>query len=291
METTLSWGTGVVLWLQRLSPTLDAPFRVLTFLGTEEFYLPFLALVYWCWNRSSGAKLLLLFLLSFYIGAWLKVLVNQPRPFQYDPRVQQLFVTVGNGFPSIHALAVVTIWGYLTLELELAWSWMVAGALMVLIPLSRLYLGLHFPTDLLGGYLIGIVLLPLYLMLEPRVATWLTSQRPIWHLGMALALSALLLLALPARERIGVNTVGLFMGVSVGFVLESQHVRFSAAGIWETWIPRFLLGIAGLFILRLGLQAAFDGLPETPARFIRYTLMGLWLGFGAPLVFVKLGLM
>jgi membrane-associated phospholipid phosphatase len=290
MDNVLDWGVGIVLWLQQLSPTLDVPFRVITFLGGEEFFLLLLPFLFWCLDRTAGTRLFYLFFLSVYVGALTKVLFNQPRPFEYDSRVRQLFVTIGNGFPSIHALAVVTIWGYLLVLVRHSWVWVAIAALMALIPLSRLYLGLHFPVDLLGGFVVGVVLLPLYLLLEPRITTWLAMRDPALRLGIALGLPVLLLLALPEREEIGINTTALLAGISVGLVLEAQHVHLAVEG-WERHILRFLPGIVGLFVLRFGLKAVFAGWgPEAVFRFVRYAMMGLWLGVGAPWFFVKLGL-
>ncbi|MBC8446155.1 MAG: hypothetical protein H8D78_00245, partial [Chloroflexi bacterium] len=51
MESILDWGINVILWFQQFSPTLDLPFKVLTFMGEEEFFLLLLPLVYWCLDR------------------------------------------------------------------------------------------------------------------------------------------------------------------------------------------------------------------------------------------------
>ena len=56
------------------------------------------------------------------------------------------------------------------------WMWGIALLLIVFIPLSRIYLGVHFPTDLLGGYVLGALLLVLYLQLEERVGAWLGKK-------------------------------------------------------------------------------------------------------------------
>ena len=290
MESSiLDWGINVILWFQQFSPTLDLPFKVLTFMGEEEFFLLLLPLVYWCLDRRSGARLAILFLFSAYLNASAKVLAGQPRPFAYDVRVRQLAETVGGGLPSGHTQNAVAVWGYLAATFQRTWLWVVAGLLMVLIPLSRIYLGVHFPTDLLGGYLIGAALLLLYLWLEPATEAWLRKKSLAWQLGVALAVPLLLMLLLLTED--GVTTGAVLMGMGAGFVLERRWIGFESGGVWWKQVLRLLLGVAVLFGLWMGLRLAFASAePALLFRFVRYGLVGLWSGLGAPWAFVRLRL-
>ncbi|MBN1486273.1 MAG: phosphatase PAP2 family protein [Anaerolineae bacterium] len=291
MENILDWGIQIVLWFQQFSPTLDFPFKAITFLGEETFLLVFLPLFYWCIDRALGARLGVLFLVADYIGGWAKVLTDQPRPFQYDTRVKMIFETTGKAFPSLHTINAVIIWGYLATQLRRLWLWIIAGVLMVLIPLSRMYLGLHFPTDLLGGYIIAGTLLWFYLRFDPVVEKWLQEQGLKWQLGLAISTPFLLLLLLPTGDEIGVTAAAMLLGSGVGFVLEGWWVRFDTQGTVGKKALRMVIGGIGMFVLRLGLKAAFGGLePVMVFRFVRYTLIGLWFSVIAPWLFVKLGL-
>ena len=167
MTNWLDWGIQVVLWCQQFSPTLDLPFAILTFLGDEKFFLPLLALLYWCVDRRMGARLGLLLVLSSCVNALAKDLFELPRPFAYDARVRQIVAASGEGFPSGHTQATVVFWGYVAALRQRAWLWGVAVFLMLFVPLSRIYVGNHFPLDLIGGYALGTVLLLLYHWLAP----------------------------------------------------------------------------------------------------------------------------
>ena len=291
MESILDWGIGGIVWLQQFSPTLDVPFKAITFMGNQPFYMLLLPLVYWCLNRRVGVRLAIFFLFSAYLNAVAKVLAAQPRPYQVDPLVLQLSKASGGGFPSGHTQNAVVVWGYLASELGRVGPWILAGILMVFIPLSRLYLGLHFPIDLLGGYLLGGVLLLLYLWLEPILAAWLTKKGLAWQLCAGLLLPLLLVLLVPSAGKYGIITGATLMGMGVGFALERRWVRFRSAGIWWKRVLRFLIGAPVLFTLWLGLKAAFHGLePEQIYLFARYALVGLWTGLVAPWLFVRLRL-
>jgi len=289
MESILDWGINVILWFQQFSPTLDLPFKVLTFMGEEEFFLLLLPFVYWCLDRRFGARLAILFLFSAYLNATAKVLAGQPRPFAYDVRVRQLAEAVGGGLPSGHTQNAVAVLGYLAATFQRAWLWVVAGLLMVFIPLSRIYLGVHFPTDLLGGYLIGAALLLFYLWLEPATEAWFRKKSLSWQLGGALAVPLLPMLVLLTEDSVTAGAV--LMGMGVGFVLERRWVGFESGGVWWKQVLRLLLGVAVLFGLWMGLRlASASAEPALLFRFVRYGLVGLWSGLGAPWAFVRLRL-
>ena len=289
MDAILDWGTNVVLWFQQFSPALDVPFKIFSFIGDEEFFLILLPLIYWCLDPRTGARLLVVFLFSAYANAAAKVLANQPRPFEYSARVQQLVDASGGGLPSGHTQSTLVIWGYLASQYRRAWLWVIAALLLIFIPLSRVYLGVHFPTDLLGGYLLGAVLLFLYLWQEPAVEEWLKGIGVIWQLGLAVLVPALIML--PFWKEPGITPVATAMGLSTGLVLQSRWGGFDSTGSWWKRVLRFLVGVVVLLGLWIGLRAAFSGLePTLFFRFIRYGVIGLWAGAGAPWVFVKVRL-
>jgi len=291
MEALLDWGITVIRWFQQFSPTLDLPFKAFTLMGEEVFFTLVIFSVYWCIDRSTGVRLTILFLLSGYINTVAKVLAGQPRPFQYDSQARKLFETGGGGLPSGHTQNTVVIWGELASRFRKVWLWIITLLLMVFVPISRVYLGLHFPTDLVGGYLLGFSLLLLYRWLEPGAAVWLKSKGLNWQLSIALALPALMILLFPSDEKNGLIAGATLMGMGAGFVVEQHFVKFQSGGIWWKQVARFLLGAAVAFTLWQGLRSTFFGLqPESLYCFLRYGLVGLWGALGAPWVFVKLRL-
>jgi membrane-associated phospholipid phosphatase len=290
MQPLMDWGIALILWLQQFRPALDLPFRAFTFVGDELFFLLFLPLVYWCLDRRLGARVTLLFLISAYVNAVAKVFAAQPRPALYDPRVWAYSDVGGSGgFPSGHTQNTLAVWGYLAAKVRRTWMWIVAGLLIVLVPLSRLYLGVHFPHDLLGGYIIGALLLFAYLQWGERGEQWLAGISVGVQLALVAAFSIPLMLIFPSED--GVTGGATLLGMGVGFVLQARWIGFEADGVLWKRALRYALGAAVIVGLWAGLRAAFSGLePALLFRFIRYALMGLWGGAGAPWMFVRLGL-
>jgi membrane-associated phospholipid phosphatase len=291
VASLLDWGIEVILWFQQFSPALDLPFKVITFLGEESFYLIFMPLVYWCIDRRTGARLFCLLLLSAYVNAIAKVLAHQPRPFNYDQRVRPIAAAAGGGLPSGHTQNAVVIWGYLAARSGKAKAWLAAVFLMVAIPLSRIYLGVHFPTDLIGGYLLGALILILFLRLAPRLEIWLAQQGFARQILISLGGPLILILLNIEGDKAVLTMASVLMGICTGFALERRFVGFSCNGSWWKRTLRYLLGGAVLFVLWAGLKIAFADLEPTGLfRCVRYSAGGLWGALGAPWVFVRMKL-
>jgi membrane-associated phospholipid phosphatase len=291
MESLLNWGIEVVIWFQQFSPALDIPFKVLTFLGDKEFYMLLMPMMYWCINRRVGASLFVLLLFSAYLNEIAKLLVDQPRPFNYDPRVIKFVHEDSGGLPSGHTQSAVVVWGYLAWRFKIMPLWLLAGFLVLAIPLSRIYLGAHFPTDLLGGYAIGAVVLFVFFRLDTRIWNWCTNKGIWLQLGVSMGLPVVLLLFVPPGNRGLLTAVGAFMGLTTGIVLERRWVRFCSDGPWWQQVTRYLAVMVVLMGIWYGLRIGFEQLePAGLYRVLRYALIGLWGGLGAPWLFVKLKL-
>ena len=291
MDGVLKWGIEVVVWFQQFSPALDLPFKFLTFLGDKEFYLLLMPMLYWCINRQFGARLFVLLLFSAFLNESAKVLVDQPRPFNFDTRVIKFVHEDSGGLPSGHTQSSVVVWGYLAFRFKKRPLWLLGGFLILAIPLSRIYLGAHFPTDLIGGYVIGAVLLFIFLRLDNWATGWFMEKGICFQLGLSLGLPVLLLLFIPPGNHGMLTALGAYMGLSTGVIMERRWVRFCSEGPWWQRMIRYLLGIVVLMGIWYGLRIAFDQLePACLYRVLRYALVGLWGGLGAPWLFVKLKL-
>jgi membrane-associated phospholipid phosphatase len=314
----------MILWLRNMLPGLVGPFEVFTFLGNEMFFLLLLPFVYWCLDRRTGARLTVLFLLSAYFNGFTKLLFDLPRPIdaaadrmahlfpQGIEAAREAYDATSTGFPSGHTQNAVTVWGYLASRLfpkdrpaveatGVLRPVLLAGAalLIVMVPLSRVYLGVHYPHDLAGGYLLGAALLALFLWLQPRTEQWLADRSLTQQVALVAALPLVLLLAV--HDEGTVTAAATLFGMGMGFALERRWVGFEVGqgqaerSGWRVAM-RYAVGMAVMFVLYAGLKPAFAALnPATEfavlsLRFVRYTLMGLWGGLGGPWLFVTVGL-
>ena len=291
MESVWEWGLDIIRAVQLFhGPALDAVFKAITFMGEEEFYLILLPLILWCVDFAWGIRLAFIYLISPYANAVLKDLFAHPRPFDLDPTVKRHEIE-GYGLPSGHAQSAVVVWGTLAAGFRKTWLWVVAILLMVLIGFSRIYLGVHFPTDVLGGWMVGAVLLAAYLGLEPRVEAWLKQTSLGAQLALAVAVPLALLALYPSKD--AGSAMGVMMGMGMGVALSRRVAPFSTTGPFWQRMVRFLVGVIGLLAVYLGLKVVFPAEGEPLyliTRFVRYALVGLWGALGAPWLFRRLRL-
>jgi membrane-associated phospholipid phosphatase len=291
LMSLIPWGTGAILWVQSFSsPFLDALLTAATLLGEEEFYLVFLPLIYWCFNKRVGIRLAYAFLLSTYFNLFIKDLFGIPRPD--DPRVRVLRTETTPSFPSNHAQGAVVTWGYLATQWQNKVFWMVAIILILLNSSSRVYLGVHFPQDLVGGIAIGVLYLLAFNWVTARWGEALSGFPLVAKAILALLLPLALLAAHPSED--AAMAMGALSGMGLGFLLEGEVVRFSADGRWWRRVLRFLVGLILVGFFYVGLKAVFPA-EVTPAvalawRTIRYGIVGVVGTFVAPWMFVKTAL-
>jgi membrane-associated phospholipid phosphatase len=291
LESILQWGMDIIVGIQQIrSPVLDSIFSVVTYLGGEQFYLFLVPLILWCVDFGFGARLAFLFLLSSYLNVGLKDAFQQPRPFDLVPGVQ-VIEPEGFGLPSYHAQSAVVVWGGIANWGRRNWLWVVSIVLTVLVGFSRIYLGVHFLTDVLAGWVIGIVFLVLYLILQPAVTRRLAELRPGIQVILAVAVPTLLLLIHPTKD--STSAMAALAGAGAGLALTYRYFPFSAQGrLWKR-VVRFLAGGVVIVGLYVGLKVVLPGEDSSlflVFRFLHYGVIGLWITLGAPWVFGRLRL-
>lgn len=313
METILDFGIRFITALQNLGDWQVPLMKFFTFLGTEEFYMLVLPVLYWCVSAPLGARVAVILMLSGGINDALKLAFHAPRPYWYSPSVKHFASETSFGAPSGHAQNAVAVWGIVAAYLKKGWGWAIAILLMFLIGLSRLSLGVHFPHDVVFGWLIGLLLLWLTVRVWQPIANWARRQPTGGQILLAflaslvlMTPSAILLLWLKenwqppaawaayASEAVSANSLlttgGTLFGLLAGILWLERAGGFQTRGVWWRLLLRYLLGVAGVLAIRYGLKAIFpDG--ETLAaylmRYLRYAFIGLWLTGGAPLLFVR----
>ena len=286
MEAIWQWGINLIISIQQIhGPLLDNIFRGITFTGEEQFYLVLFPLILWCIDYSFGAVLAVFFLLSNFLNIILKDLFQHPRPFDLNPGLN-LSQATGYGMPSGHAQLAATVWGAIAIRVSKVWFWIVAVVIILLIGFSRIYLGVHFPTDVFAGWIIGAILLVIYVVAKNPLVKWLSGLN-MW-LQLLLAAGVTVVLLWIDRSTDALTGSGILFGAAAGLVFAHRYVSFSVSGpLWQRAV-RFLMGIIILFALYLGLKAVFP--PDGTAlgamfRFLRYALIGVWLVLGAPWIF------
>jgi len=252
--------------------------------------------VYWCIDKRFGARIAFLFLFSTLANIWLKALFNAPRPYQVDSRVRLVGpAETSPGMPSGHAQSTTTAWGALGWRARRGWMWALAVAVVGLVSLSRLYLGVHFPHDVIGGILFGAIAVAVFLRVEPAVSARLAALPFGAQIVGSLVVPIALLIVVVNRD--SVAATGVLAGLGIGYAIQRRWVNFAVSGSAARRALRFVLGTIGVLAIYLGLRAAFGAIAKEEEtalwyvlRFVRYGLAGLWAGGLWPMIAVWVGL-
>lgn len=323
MDAIIQAGIAFALWFQGLGGWLEIPMKGFTFLGSEEFFLLGLPIIYWCVDAGIGLRMGVILLLNGALNSVLKLVFFGPRPYWVEPQVKALASETSFGVPSGHAQVAAGLWGMLASQVKRPWAWPAAIFLILMIGLSRLYLGVHFLHDVLLGWLLGALVLWAVLRLWDSTAAWVQTKSAGQQVGLAFLLSVILLVAgaiafgaarttpLPpewtanalaagaheAPDPITLHSVitpaATLFGLLAGLAWMRLGGGFQAGGTLKQRILRFLVGLVGVAILWYGLGAIFPRGEEILAyilRYLRYALVGGWISAGGPWVFIRLGL-
>ncbi|HEY0076114.1 MAG TPA: phosphatase PAP2 family protein [Abditibacteriaceae bacterium] len=296
--------------------------KLLSFLGSEEFYLLIMPALLWCVNARLGLRVGILFLLSANLNGALKLLFHAPRPAWVDAKIIAHAFEPSFGFPSGHAQNAVAVWGLLAAKAKKPLVWGISLVLCVFIGLSRLVLNVHFPGDVLGGWLFGALLLGAFLKWEKPVGAWLLKHDFIQQIVICGAVSALLIAVNWQLQSVATN--GLFNALeqiprpyqtpdATKILLQdllSLNNAFKTAGalfgflVGACWmlknggyvdggnkILRYLIGVLGVAVFWYGLGKVLprgEDIVSLGAAYMRYALVGFWISAGAPLVFRRI---
>ena len=314
----------VNLIVQGIGSWAVLPMRFLSFFGAEEWYLIIFPAVFWCVSPMMGLRLGFVLLVSLSSNNFFKLIFHNPRPYWLSPHVQAHATETSFGLPSGHSQTAAAIWGFLASALHRRWFTAVCILMVFFIGLSRLFLGVHFLSDVLLGWALGGLTLLLFTRFEPGVTAWVkrsaTHQlaRAIAAFSLLLTLlialpalalqtwpipaewSANALTAAPADPIVPFNfdaaftTGGLSAGLLFGVLwTERQRGGYALGGSFKNKALRYLLGVAVLVVLWYGLGKIFPRTQDLLAyslRTLRYALLGLWVSALAPLLFKRLHL-
>ncbi len=265
------------------NPLVLRIFQGITTLGSEGFFLVFLSVIYWSLNKSLGFWGLIIMPSAIFVTSEIpKDIIRLPRP---DVRG----ITVPTyTFPSGHTSGAVSVWGYLAIMLKKRWLWVWTVIIVFLVGLSRITLGYHYPGDVIGGIVTGMIFLAVFLgsglgLIENRVYEKF-SFRLLLPLALVLPIG---LSFLPATY--APNLMGYVAGAGGGRLLEKARLDFNPRGSRVEHLARAVIGIVIIGAIILPLGSLIPGNIHM-LTFALHALSTFWVTYLAPLFFVKVGL-
>ncbi len=264
----------------------------ITKMGDEIFYTLFLPVLFWCYDKKNSIKIGIIFLISITLNDMIKEIFKNPRPEPSNlmEGIRELCIRYRPstpGFPSGHTQGSLSMWGAIMYLIRNRTIVILGLIMIILIPYSRMYLGVHFLGDVMGGYILGFLTLatviPLILYMEKRYDA--IGDMPL--IIAIIVIPLVLYNVLPGRAIH--NYMGVLSGFLLGALLGRDRIQFNPRNKTLSNIIKVAVGLVGLFLIKEGVKLILPSIPV--AGFFRYWLMGFWITFVAPWIFSRIALL
>lgn len=295
----MAWEIDIIRWLQGSnSAPLNYVFWLITQLGTELVFIAAVMVYYWCISKKEGYRLINLFMVSQVMTGIIKVMVRRTRPYATG-KVQALMEqTDGYSFPSGHSNNIAVVCTHSSLYARKSdkrlYVFLTSVIVILLVMLSRMYLGQHYLTDVVAGAAIGIFVASvgyyvfgLFKDNEEKIMYFIVPCCVI------LVVAALIMLIAKGETFDSVTKVaGTYMAASIGYFVEKRYVKSEVAVSGKCRACRLALGFVIVAVAYILLKLLF-GLTDNAVAslllgFIRYFIIGILVTLLMPMLFNKL---
>ena len=280
----MEWEADLIERMQAGLGNAEGFAKYFDFFGAETGLLLLVLIVMFCWKKEAGQKLVLI---VACVNIWLpmiKSVVLRPRPYmEYPDRVKPLALSdknaspmdvaaQGYSFPSMHSASVPAVYFSLAKEAKKSWLMIAAGVLTLLVGISRVAAGMHYPTDVLSGWILGFAVIGVFTLLERYI-----HKEWLYHL-------ILLISALPGlfyvRTADYYTALGCLSGAIAASRFERKYVNFENTQRIPAMIMRVLGALLIYLVVNKLLKLPFDSeflagtsLAALLVRTVRYALI------------------
>lgn len=264
---------SLIRYLQELrGPLFDEVLRLFNVLDTFAYYSVLVSFIWVGFSWRWGVRLGFLLVVNGIVNSIAKIAFAMPRPFYYDPSLAVVHVG-GYGFPSGGAQTAMLFGVLLIAYWKNRWAWPCAVAYILLISFSRVFLGVHFVLDLLGGWVLGLIVAALFIYAARPIEAF-ASKKPNGMLALfcfSLLLGAALL---PAKLQFLIYialtcALGIYLSTRYGLYFFSEK-----RVLWRKCLHG-AIAIVGAWVLGYGAEILFSGVSNE--YLMRGVVGALWV--------------
>ena len=282
-------------------PVLNEFMLLITHLGEETAFLAIGIIIFWCVDKYQGYYLMGVGLFGNMANQFLKILCRIPRPWVRDPNFHALKEAIpeagGYSFPSGHSQTAVGTFGCIAATRKNKILRGLCIAFMILVPFSRMYVGVHTPADVLVGSAMALVMVfafpPLMLGNGKKNIPWVFAGLTVLSIAYLLYIE---LYPFPAdldphnyesAMKNGYTFIGCFIGLLIVWFADEKKLHFTNEAVWWAQILKAVFGLAVVLAVKEGTKSILNAIfgDEMIARAVRYCLVVVTAGIVWPLTF------
>ena len=263
-STTFSfpWEVSLIEWLQmHLSPAVISVMSFFSYLGEDKVLFVMIGLIYWGFDKKLARSVTFCVLTASMWGSMIKNVVIRRRPY-FDHKGIKIYQPVdrtadiyditaqGYSFPSGHSVNAVTLWGSLGVQTRKKWLMVIGVLAPLLAGCSRVVVGAHYPTDVLAGWIIGLVVIFLFPVIENRISN------PFIFYGLLVATGIPGLFFCKSNDFF--TAYGMLAGFALASLFEERYVQFEYTKKPFRIFLRVLCGILLYVVLNQLLKMPFS---------------------------------
>ncbi|WP_448162668.1 phosphatase PAP2 family protein [Bacillus mobilis] len=250
-------------------------FKFISSIANETLYLVIISILYWCVSKRKAFHMIVMLCFSGYIGILVKEFMKIPRPYTYDG-VQALYEksAAGYSFPSTHVQLGATFWSSFMSLYKKRIIWIIGIIFIILIAFSRLYLRVHWLSDIVGAVLISIIVVYLYM----KVTVGLSDRKFILLQRIVLAVSLIMYFMTDNIDNF--KLLGVLTGSTIGIMLENQFIKMNENNNFKIQVVKTVVGLSFMFMIQLILKKVIPDM-----YYLRYVLTGITITFLCPFLF------
>ena len=299
----MEYQLDILMYLQSIrNELLTSLFTFFTICTEVPVITVLTAILYWCINKKAGQRILFALCGSLNINIGVKNFVKMARPIGLKGLESlRIETATGYSFPSGHTQTATTFWIAMMTQFKKAWVYII-GILMILgAGISRLYLAVHWPMDVIVGWFFGIVLSILFV----KIFDYIDDSKSYYILIGIMLIFGVCTYFIGGEDFY--KMFGLYTGFVLGYMVEDTYINFSTEsekkrknifaknpskfGGLGNRILRFVVGIISLLAVYLLLNYLEDTLAvkleevTNIFKYLKYTIVVFWGVAGAPAIF------